>query len=224
MTDRITESMQDYLKVIFMLTLDYGLVSTSQIAERMGVAPASVTGMLQKLADESKPALVIYQKYHGVTLTSDGKKAALEVIRHHRLLELYLQQALGYSWDQVHQEADRLEHVISEEFEEKIAQALGDPNRDPHGEPIPTRDLKLPSSPAIRLSDLNPGQEGRVQRIADTDPNLLRHLANLGLVPQTKIKLRNRSSFDENITLWIGDSQQDFVLGPRLTQIIFIEE
>ncbi len=164
MNQTITISIQDYLKHIYELTESGESASTNALAKELKVKPASVTGMIQKLAS-SKPPLVEYQKHQGVTLTRDGKKAALEVIRHHRLLEAWLVQTLGYSWDKVHEEAERLEHVISEDFERRIAAAMGHPTRDPHGELIPTEDLKMPVDESLPLSSLRPGQSGVLARI-----------------------------------------------------------
>src|SRR5512143_1921314 len=143
MTEQLTDSIQDYLKAIYELTQNGASASTNALASRLDVEPASVTGMVQKLA-ATKPALVEYRKHHGVKLTPVGRRAALEVIRHHRLLEAWLVKTLGYSWDEVHVEAEKLEHVISEDFEERMAAALGDPVRDPHGELIPSSDLVMP--------------------------------------------------------------------------------
>src|SRR5215212_7912530 len=157
MEKNITISIQDYLKHIYELTESGETASTNALAQKLHIKPASVTGMVQKLAS-AKPALVEYQKHQGVTLTEEGQKAALEVIRHHRLVEAWLVQTLGYSWDEVHEEAERLEHVISEDFERRIAAAMGHPVRDPHGEPIPTADLQMPLDASTPLSSLRPGQ------------------------------------------------------------------
>src|SRR5258706_7865267 len=158
----LTVSIQDYLKNIYELTESGETASTNALAAKLKIKPGSVTGMVQKLAS-AKPALVEYQKHQGVTLTKDGRKAALEVIRHHRLIETWLVQTLGYSWDEVHEEAERLEHVISEDFERRIAAAMGHPLRDPHGELIPTADLKMPIDNTTPLSALRPNQTGTVQ-------------------------------------------------------------
>src|SRR6266487_5084823 len=175
MEQRITISIQDYLKNIYELTENGESASTNALANKLNIKPGSVTGMVQKLAS-AKPALVEYQKHQGVTLTREGKKAALEVIRHHRLLEAWLVQTLGYSWDEVHEEAERLEHVISENFESRIAAAMGNPARDPHGELIPTADLKMPLDKSTLLSALRPKQTGIVQSVKSTETNLLRYL------------------------------------------------
>ncbi len=159
MEQTITISIQDYLKNIYELTENGESASTNALAKKMNVRAPSVTGMVQKMAS-SKPALVEYQKHQGVTLTREGKRAALEVIRHHRLLEAWLVQTLGYSWDEVHEEAERLEHVISEDFERRIAAAMGHPVRDPHGELIPTEDLTMPVDRSTPLSAPAPEADG----------------------------------------------------------------
>ncbi|HAV75967.1 MAG TPA: DtxR family transcriptional regulator, partial [Anaerolineae bacterium] len=153
---QLTISIQNYLKNIYDLTENGETASTNALAAKLSVSAPSVTGMIQKLST-AEPPLVEYQKHQGVTLTRDGRRAALEVIRHHRLLETWLVQTLGYSWDEVHEEAERLEHVISEDFERRIAAALGHPLRDPHGELIPTADLKMPLEESTPLSSLRPG-------------------------------------------------------------------
>ncbi len=213
-------SIQDYLKRIYELTENGLPASTNDLARELNVKPASVTGMIQKLAAE-KPALVEYQKHQGVTLTSAGKRAALEVIRHHRLLEAWLVQTLGYSWDEVHEEAERLEHVISEDFERRIAAALGNPTRDPHGELIPTADLKMPVDDTTPLSSLRPNQSATIQRVVAADPNLLRHLDSLGLTPGIQIEVTEYSEFDNNLTVKVGRKVN--VLGLNITTKIFVE-
>lgn len=220
--ENLTVSTEDYLKVIYELGGSGVRVSTNQVAERLRVKAASVTGMLQKMAS-AEPPLVDYQKHHGAILTPTGQTAALEVIRHHRLLELFLSKFLGYSWDEVHFEADRLEHVISEEMEERISQALGDPRRDPHGEPIPTRDFQLPPHSALPLSALRPGQQAVVERVENANPELLRYLAGMQVVPQARIRIINYSPFDGNLSLQVNGGDQPVVLGPQVTQQVFVE-
>lgn len=222
MRENLTHVIEDYLKTIYDLTADQERASTNQIAERMGVTPASVTNMIQKLA-ATEPPLLEYRKHRGVELTEDGKKVALEIIRHHRLLEMFLQQTLGYSWDEVHDEADRLEHVISEEFEERIAESLGNPSTDPHGDPIPTRDLRVPKSPVKPLSELRPGQHAVVNRVRDSDPDLLRYLSDLGLTPGAKVTVLDFSPFDNNLRLRVEDQDKAVVLGPSVTSQVFVE-
>ena len=218
---KTSTSIQDYLKRIYELT-EKGLpASTNDLARELNVKPASVTGMIQKLAAE-KPALVEYQKHQGATLTAAGKKAALEVIRHHRLLETWLVQTLGYSWDEVHEEAERLEHVISEDFERRIAASLGHPLRDPHGELIPTADLKMPLDESTPLSALRKDQSGKILCIKAADADLLRYLTQLGLTPNTFIEVLDHSVFDHNLTIKVN--KKTHVLGLSITSKIFIAE
>ena len=221
MNKTLTISTQDYLKNIYELTESGESASTNALARKLNISAPSVTGMVQKMAS-SKPALVEYQKHQGVTLTREGKKAALEVIRHHRLLEAWLVQTLGYSWDEVHEEAERLEHVISEDFERRIAAAMGHPVRDPHGELIPTEDLKMPLDDSTPLSAIRSGQTGTIQRVNASDPKLLRYLEELGLVPGVQVKIIDYSPFDHNLTIKVG--RKTTVLGLNITGKIFIEE
>jgi DtxR family Mn-dependent transcriptional regulator len=222
MPEFLTDSIQDYLKVIYELTEGGESASTNALAARLGIAPASVTGMVQKLA-AAKPALVDYRKHHGVRLTAAGKRAALEVIRHHRLLEAWLVKTLGYSWDEVHVEAEKLEHVISEEFEERIAAALGDPIRDPHGEPIPSSDLVMPSDGSVPLASLKRGQEATVRRVHAQDPGLLRHLEELGLIPGAQIRVLEVSPFDQITHLQVQHGGEAVRLGLAITGRVFVE-
>jgi DtxR family Mn-dependent transcriptional regulator len=221
MEQTLTISIQDYLKNIYELTENGETASTNALAAKLKIKPASVTGMVQKLA-AAKPALVEYQKHQGATLTKEGKKAALEVIRHHRLLEAWLVKTLGYSWDEVHEEAERLEHVISEDFERRIAAAMGDPERDPHGELIPTADLKMPLDNTTPLSALRPSQTGTVQCVKAADTEMLRHLESLGLIPGAEIEVKEYSPFDHNLTVKVG--RKSLVLGLNITSKVFIEE
>src|SRR5688572_1989914 len=221
MQPTLTISIQDYLKNIYELTEDGEAASTTALAKKLNISAPSVTGMVQKLAS-AKPALVEYQKHQGVTLTREGKRAALEVIRHHRLLEAWLVQTLGYSWDEVHEEAERLEHVISEDFERRIAAAMGDPLRDPHGELIPTADLKMPLDDSTPLSSLRPNQIATIQSVKAADTNLLRYLDGLELVPGTRIEVKDYSPFDHNLTIKVG--RKSFVLGLNITSKIYVGE
>ena len=217
-----TQSVQDYLKHIYELTESGSPASTNDLAARLNIAPASVTGMLQKLANSQSP-LVIYKKHQGVTLTKNGEKAALEVIRHHRLLETFLVTTLGYSWDEVHSEADKLEHVISENFEARMAKALGNPTRDPHGELIPTADLTMPTDDSRPLASLRTDETATVKRVSDDDPALLRHLQKIGVVPEVKITVKNYSEFDGNLTLQVEGQKSNVVLGMAVTNQVFVD-
>lgn len=221
MSETLTDSIQDYLKAIYTLTDEGRQASTTALAARLGVAPASVTGMLQKLAS-LQPPLVIYQKHQGACLTPDGERAALEVLRHHRLLEAYLVENLGFSWDTVHEEACKLEHAISEEFERRIAESLGHPERDPHGDPIPSIDLVMPVLVEVPLSKLKAGEIAIIRRVRGTDAGLLRHLKSIGLVPGTRLKIIAHSPYDQNLTIIIGDRQKS-VIGLAITENIFVE-
>ncbi|MGC8904764.1 manganese-dependent transcriptional regulator MntR [Thermus sp.] len=182
----LTEAQEDYLKHLFLLEEALGgPVPTQALAERLSVKPPSVTEMLKKL---KVLGLLEHEPYRGARLTERGRKVALEVLRHHRLLEAYLHRALGYGWEEVHQEAERLEHVISEELEERIAEALGHPPFDPHGDPIPTKDLTLPSSRALPLTEAPLGR-ARVARALAQDRGTLNLLARLGLVPGKPLRI-----------------------------------
>jgi DtxR family Mn-dependent transcriptional regulator len=221
MEQPLTISIQDYLKHIYELTENGESASTNALAKKLNISPPSVTGMVQKLAS-AKPALVEYQKHQGVTLTREGKRAALEVIRHHRLLEAWLVQTLGYSWDEVHEEAERLEHVISEDFERRIAAAMGHPTRDPHGELIPTEDLKMPLEDSMSLSALRPHQTATILRVPASDAELLRYLEGLDLIPGAQIEVKDYSPYDHNLTIKVG--RKSHVLGLSITSKIFVKE
>jgi DtxR family Mn-dependent transcriptional regulator len=221
MSEILTPSIQDYLKAIYALTDEGGEASTNALAARLGVAPASVTGMLQKLAGLAPP-LVTYQKHQGARLTPDGERAALEVLRHHRLLEAYLVESLGYSWDAVHEEACRLEHVISEDFEARIAESLGHPERDPHGAPIPSAALVMPSDASAPLANLRPGDRAVVRRVACEEPDLLRQLANLGLVPGAEFTILACSPADGNLTVEVS-GQDAAVIDPAVSSQVYVE-
>ena len=222
MTRRLSDTVEDYLKNIYHLSNGEGRVSTGQIAEEMAVSPASVTDMVQRLAAESPP-LLDYRKHQGVALTVAGKKAALEIIRHHRLLELFLHEMLGFSWDQVHEEAESLEHVISEEFEERVAAVLGNPQRGLHGEPIPSRALEMPDQDCCTLRELRPNQLGRIQEVDDDDPGFLRYLASQGLVPGVEFEVIDYSPYDDNLRVQIVDGKEELVLGASVTSQIQVK-
>ena len=215
----LSHAEEDYLKAIYELAEDSGRVSTSALAHRLVLKDGTVTGMLQKLA-ERKPRLVNYERHRGVSLTPAGDQIALEIIRHHRLIELYLAEALGYEWDKVDAEAEQLEHVISEEFEDKISAMLGDPTIDPHGDPIPAKDGSVAPSSRLSLSDIEVGQSARVARVRDDDPALLRYLAELGIVPEAQIAIAERAPFDGPIHVVVG--QQVVALGKSVTDKVFV--
>lgn len=218
----LTDTVQDYLKVIYDLSTESDLVNTGRIADALMVSPASVTDMVQRLATE-EPPLLDYKKHQGVALTETGRKAALETIRHHRLLELFLHEILGYSWDQVHTEADRLEHVISEEFEERVAAVLGDPQRGLHGKLIPTKFLEMPDHKTTFLYELRPDQKGIVHSVNDDDPGFLRYLEQQGLVPGARFSVVDFSPYDDNLRLLINGKIEEVVLGASITSQVMVE-
>jgi DtxR family Mn-dependent transcriptional regulator len=212
------QAIEDYLKTIYALAEAESPVTTSRIAEARQVKPASVTSMLQRLASLN---LVNYEKHYGVTLTENGQKIALEVIRHHRLIELYLIEALGFRWDEVHEQADVLEHVISEKLEERIAAVLGHPTVDPHGDPIPSREGAIVAVQMQRLATLKQGDKARVARIpADENSEMLRYLAELGLVPGQAILITAVAPFDGPVTLEING--QSKVIGHIVANSVLV--
>jgi DtxR family transcriptional regulator, Mn-dependent transcriptional regulator len=215
--NRITPAIEDYLKAIYTLQ-QQGAVTTSLLGEQRGSKPGSVTGMVKKLAEMN---LVQHTPYQGVLLTPAGERIALEVIRHHRLLELYLVEALGYSWDEVHEEAEKLEHHISEKLEARIAARLGHPSFDPHGDPIPSLDGVLPTSDDVRLADLTVADQGRVVRVRDQSAERLRYLADLGLVPGAHVEVLASAPFDGPITVRL--SAADHALDRRMARTIEVE-
>ncbi len=190
---QITRAHEDYLKAIYHLEQENKRVSTTEVADAMGVSAASATNMLKRLAALH---LVEYQPYQGVRLTEAGRNVALEVIRHHRLLELFLAQALGMPWDKVHEEADRLEHVISEELEEAVARFLGEPAFDPHGDPIPTREGVVEPTDGHTLAGLPEHTRAKVLRVRCQTPQVLRYLGAIGIYPGTELLLVEKSPFN----------------------------
>jgi len=188
----LTPAHEDYLKAIYLLEANGEPVSNSALAQHMGFAPASATNMVKKLADLN---LVIHEPYRGVELTPLGRQVALEVLRHHRLIELFLHQTLDMSWDRVHAEADKLEHVISEAMEDAIAAVLGNPTVDPHGDPIPSKEGHVDKTPGSPLSTAPIGEYLRLTRVLTQDPDRLCYLGSLGLYPDTQVILRERAPF-----------------------------
>jgi DtxR family transcriptional regulator, Mn-dependent transcriptional regulator len=197
----LTDAIQDYVKEIYKLEASGRRATTSALAERLGVSPPSVTSMLKKLA---VLGLAEHERYHGAHLTPKGERVALEVIRHHRLLEQYLVKTLGLPIDAVHVEADRLEHALSEELEAHIDRTLGFPTRDPHGDPIPGPDLKLERADLTPLSALEPGAKATVERVPDGNGELLRYLSELKLVPGSRLQMRELAPFDGPVTVRVA--------------------
>src|SRR3954464_9441612 len=217
--DSISAAVEDYAKAIYALQVGAGgPVSNNALAERLGVSAASASNMVKKL---DGLGLVEHVPYHGVALTSSGRRVALEVLRHHRLLELYLAQSLGVPWDRVHDEAEVLEHHISEELEELIANALGNPTHDPHGDPIPTRELEMIEEPACTLDSLEPGQRGRFTRISDEQPEMLRYLAERGIAPGDDFEIVDKQPFGGPLFVRFGDAQH--VIGGQLAAAMRVD-
>jgi DtxR family Mn-dependent transcriptional regulator len=210
----LSAAVQDYAKAIYTLEQRDGAATTSALAALLEVRPASVSGMLRKLAALE---LVEHERYRGVRLTDAGRLVALEVIRHHRLLELFLVESLGMSWDEVHAEAEVLEHALSEQLEELIPAKLGHPTTDPHGDPIPSRELTLAPERATRnLYELEPGTQAVFVRVSDTDPEMLRFLADRGIAPGARLEVIERQPFDGPLYVRCGDEVH--VLGAVLAR------
>jgi DtxR family Mn-dependent transcriptional regulator len=215
----ISSAIEDYAKAIYALERRGGeAVSTNALAERLGVTPASASGMVKRLCEIG---LVEHEPYHGVSLTEDGRRVALEVMRHHRLLELYLVEDLGVPWDRVHREAEVLEHVLSEELEELIAAKLGNPTHDPHGDPIPTPELTIEEGATESLQALAAGARGTFTRVSDSDPDMLRFLAERGIAPGDEFEVIDKQPFDGPLFVRFGDHVH--VLGGRLAQAMRVE-
>ncbi|WP_082821343.1 metal-dependent transcriptional regulator [Gemmatimonas phototrophica] len=214
----LTEPVEDYLKAIYELETRFGAAATSDVANALDVAPASVTGMIRRLATQG---FLDHVPYRGVQLTQAGRQAALRTIRRHRILETYLTRVLGYPWDRVHDEAERLEHAASDHLIDRMAAALGNPTEDPHGAPIPTADGVVDERVHRTLADLAVGESARMVRVSDKDPSLLRYLAEIALQPGAEITLVDRAPFDGPITLRVG--AQEPVVGPNLAAQVLVE-
>lgn len=200
----LSQTAQDYLKEIYKLQAESDRAATTVLAERVGVSPPSVTSMLKKLA---ALGLVDHERYRGVRLTSAGEKAAIEVIRHHRLLEMYLAEILGLPIEEVHAEADRLEHALSEELEARIDESLGFPTHDPHGDPIPDANLNIDPGRLRTLGELEPGEQATIRRVPDADDDLLRYLSSLALLPGADVKLVGTAPFGGPVTVLSGGAE-----------------
>ncbi len=220
--ERITSAVEDYAKAIYALESRGGgeAVSTNALAERLEVTPASASNMVKKL---DTLGLVRHVPYRGVQLTPEGARVALEVIRHHRLLELYLAETLDVPWDRVHDEAEVLEHVLSEELEELIAAKLGHPTHDPHGDPIPTKDLRIEEGPLTTLQELEPGACGVLVRVSDSDPSMLRYLAARGIELGASFEVVDKQPFDGPVFARFDGEAEVHALGGALARAMRVE-
>ena len=216
----VTPAMQDYLKAIYKLHVEAVPVTTQHIADRLGVASPSVTKMVKRL---DAMGFVDHTLYHGVTLTPSGEQIAIEVIRHHRLLERYLVEKLGYAVEEVHAEAEELEHYLSEELEAHIDMALGYPTADPHGDPIPSPEGLLADSVGHSLASLEVGVPGIIVRVSDADPVMLRYLAGLGVLPGTPVMVLETLSARSSLRVRLGANEADCLLSPELAAIISVQ-
>ena len=213
----LTEPVEDYLKAIYEIERTGAAASTNDIAQRLSIAPASVTGMVRRLAGQG---LLAYERYRGVRLTDNGRQAALRTIRRHRVIESYLTHALGYEWDRVHEEAERLEHAASDELVDRMAAAIGDPDADPHGAPIPRADGTIDETASDTLADLQPGARARIARVSDENGELLRYLDELGMRPGVRVRVDDVAPFDGPITLVVGSVRR--TVGLELARHIFV--
>lgn len=212
-----TTAVQDYLKAIYLIRAGGGEPTTSAIAQRLDVAAPSVSAMVKKLAQRG---LVQHAPYRAVDLTPRGETLAVEVVRHHRLLEAYLHEVLGFPWDEVHDEAEVLEHVISERLEDRIAEALGHPSHDPHGDPIPPKEGEHTEERYGTLADAPTGSRVRVERVSDRDPEVLRYLDRLGVRPRAELDVREHDPFGGPV--WVGVNGQRHALGRELARTVFV--
>ena len=213
----LTGPVEDYLKAIYELERSGEPAETNAIARILSIAPASVSGMVRRLADQG---LITHERYHGARLTTAGRRAALKTLRRHRVIEAYLTSALGYSWDRVHDEAERLEHAASDELIDRMAAAIGEPETDPHGAPIPTREGTLHERSVVPLSTLQPGTSARVERVSDENADRLRYLAELGIVPGAPVRVTAREPFEGPIALQVGETSR--TIGPELAAQILV--
>jgi len=214
-----TSAIEDYLKTIYEIGREQGPVTNAALAARLGVAPASVTGMVKKLADLD---LVTHEPYQGATLTPAGRQTALEVVRHHRLIERFLADTVGVPWDQVHEEAHKIEHVLSEALEARIDALLGYPQTCPHGSPIPTRNGNIAEACQVPLAELAVGQPAVVTEVTDEDPALLRYVGELGLYPGTTVEVLRVEPFEGPLTILVGG--QSHTLGRGVANQVWVHE
>jgi DtxR family Mn-dependent transcriptional regulator len=214
---RLSQALEDYLKVIYVLEADGEKATTTAIAQALEVSNASVTNMLKKLAGMN---LIVHESYKGAELSPAGKKVALEILRHHRLLELYLKEVMGYTWDEVHDEAEKLEHHISEQFEDRIAELLNHPTHDPHGDPIPSKDGVMPEKATLALHDAELNTLYRGGRVKDQNPELLRYLEKQGVLPGVELTIVEKAPFDGPVAISLAG--QVLSIGFAIAQNIFL--
>lgn len=215
----LTRSVEDYLKAIYHLSASGGFAATSDIASMLDVAPPSVSGMVKRL---SEAGLIEHVPYRGVQLTSQGRRAALRMVRRHRILESYLLQHLGFNWDDVHEEAERLEHAVSDTLIDRMATRLGDPQYDPHGAPIPTAAGDIEEAELVSLADAAPGAKLELRQVEDRDPAKLRYLAEQGLVPGVRLEVVARQPFNGPTSVRMGDDVR--IVGRDLALTLWCRE
>lgn len=213
----LTASAEDYLKAIYAIERAEEAAGTSDLAQRLGLTPASVSGMVRRLAEQG---LLSYEPYRGARLTPDGRRAALRTLRRHRIIEVFLVKMLAYEWDCVHEEAERLEHAASDELIDRMAAVLGDPSYDPHGAPIPTREGVVDETPHATLADIEIGTATRVARVLEHDPGVLRYLDELGIRPGAELVIVSRAPFGGPITLDVGGVTH--AIGPGLAEQVLV--
>ena len=213
----LTGPVEDYLKAIYEIGRGSVSVATNDIAQKLNLTPASVSGMVRRLADQG---LVAYEKYRGVTLTDSGRRAALRTLRRHRVIEAYLSGALDYPWDRVHAEAERLEHAASDELVDRMASAIGEPVVDPHGAPIPSREGLMDETEYVSLAELGAGYGAKVVRVSDDDPEMLRYLGELAIKPGAEVVVISKAPYDGPIALRV--SGQLLSIGPALASQVLV--
>ena len=215
----LTGPVEDYLKAIYELERSGEPAETNAIARLLNIAPASVSGMMRRLSEQG---LITHERYYGARLTAGGRRAALKTLRRHRVIEAYLTSALGYSWDRVHDEAERLEHAASDELIDRMAEAIGDPATDPHGAPIPTRDGTLRERAFVPIATLEPGQTATVGAVPDTNAERLRYLAELGITPGVRVAVVAKEPFGGPIALRVRNTSR--TIGPELAEQIMVKK
>ena len=213
-----SEAIEDFLKAIYLLQQEHERVQTSMLADALGITAPSTTEMAKKLA---KANLVAHEPYRGIQLTPAGERIALEIIRHHRLVELFLVEALGYTWDEVHEEAERMEHAVSERLAERIAEYLSNPRFDPHGDPIPRAEGSVAERMLTPLSEWALHDRGRVARLVDQSPDMLRYLAEKGLIVGAAVQVVARDPFDGPLSLVVSDQPQ--IIGQNVAAHVLID-